>query len=145
MPPFTQGYCREALSWPALRLTTSLSRTDPNVTSVGCRFFLDQMPLSLSKIPPYPVYVDSSVILGQTEGYNTESLNYDGITYMTCRPENNFFPDLEKTKRTDLIYFCSPNNPTGAVASYDQLKQLVDFAKKNGFHNSLRCCLRMLY
>ena len=50
---------------------------------------------------------------------------------MSCLPENNFFPDLENTKRTDLIYFCSPNNPTGAVATKEQLAKLVEFAKKN--------------
>ena len=37
-----------------------------------------------------------------------------------------------QTKRTDIIFFCSPNNPTGAAATRDQLKQLVDFARKNG-------------
>jgi LL-diaminopimelate aminotransferase len=50
---------------------------------------------------------------------------------MSCVPENNFFPDLTKLERTDLIYCCSPNNPTGAVATHAQLKQLVEFAKKN--------------
>lgn len=37
-----------------------------------------------------------------------------------------------QTKRTDIIFFCSPNNPTGAAATRDQLKQLVEFARKNG-------------
>lgn len=39
---------------------------------------------------------------------------------------------LPQTKRTDIIFFCSPNNPTGAAATRDQLKQLVEFARKNG-------------
>jgi LL-diaminopimelate aminotransferase len=39
---------------------------------------------------------------------------------------------LLQTKRTDIIFFCSPNNPTGAAATRDQLKQLVEFARKNG-------------
>jgi LL-diaminopimelate aminotransferase len=81
--------------------------------------------------PAYPVYVDGSVIIGATGEYNAASKNFDGIVYMPCTPANNFFPDLAKTPRTDLIYFCSPNNPTGAVASKAQLKQLVDFARKN--------------
>eukprot|EP00871_Galdieria_phlegrea_P002567 jgi/Galph1/3310/GphlegSOOS_G1987.1 len=80
--------------------------------------------------PAYPVYVDTAVILGQT-GPKINQL-YEGIHYMTCRPENNFFPDLEKTKRTDVIFFCSPNNPTGAVATRQQLEALVSFAKRNG-------------
>ena len=51
---------------------------------------------------------------------------------MRCRPENGFSPDLSKVPRTDIIFFCSPNNPTGAAASRDQLTQLVKFAKDNG-------------
>lgn len=51
---------------------------------------------------------------------------------MSCRPENNFFPDLSTTSRTDIIFLCSPNNPTGHAASRQQLKQLVEFAKANG-------------
>lgn len=80
--------------------------------------------------PAYPVYVDSSVIMGMTGDYN--GTNFDGITYMECRPENDFFPDLSKAARTDIIFFCSPNNPTGSAATREQLTQLVDFAKKNG-------------
>ncbi len=80
--------------------------------------------------PSYPVYVDGSVIMGATGNYNTKK-QFDNIVYMTCRPENNFFPDLKNTPRTDLIYFCSPNNPTGAVATREQLQELVAFAKKN--------------
>jgi LL-diaminopimelate aminotransferase len=81
--------------------------------------------------PTYPVYVDTGVILGQSSGYDKEHAHYRGITYMRCTPENDFFPDLDKLPRTDLIYFCSPNNPTGSVATYEQLEKLVKFAKKN--------------
>lgn len=81
--------------------------------------------------PSYPVYVDGSVIAGVTGDYDENRSQFANITYMACRPENNFFPDLERLPATDLIYFCSPNNPTGAVASREQLKALVDFARKN--------------
>jgi LL-diaminopimelate aminotransferase len=81
--------------------------------------------------PAYPVYVDGSVILGATRGYNQKQALFDGIVYMSCNPKNNFFPDLADLPRTDLIYFCSPNNPTGAVSSIEQLEQLVKFAIKN--------------
>jgi LL-diaminopimelate aminotransferase len=81
--------------------------------------------------PAYPVYVDGSVIIGATGDYNKEKELFDNIVYMPCTVENEFFPNLEKTPKTDLIYFCSPNNPTGTVATKEQLKQLVDFAKKN--------------
>lgn len=81
--------------------------------------------------PAYPVYVDTSIVLGQTREYNSKHASYEGITYMRCHPANDFFPDLTSVPRTDLIYFCSPNNPTGAVANHSQLEQLVAFAKKN--------------
>ncbi|MFC1769378.1 LL-diaminopimelate aminotransferase [Nanoarchaeota archaeon] len=81
--------------------------------------------------PSYPVYVDGSVIQGSTKEYQKDKDQFEGIEYFECNPENNFFPDISNLPKTDLIYFCSPNNPTGAVATKEQLKQLVDFAKKN--------------
>lgn len=70
--------------------------------------------------PTYPVYVDGSIVQGVKE-----------IIPMPCTPENNFFPNFKEVPRTDLIYFCSPNNPTGAVATKSQLEELVRFAKAN--------------
>lgn len=78
--------------------------------------------------PAYPVYVDSNVIAGRT-GEATEG-NYSGLVYMPCTAENNFFPALPEGK-VDLIYLCSPNNPTGAVATKEQLKTFVDYALAN--------------
>ena len=46
--------------------------------------------------PSYPVYVDSSVIMGMTGEYDESSKGFGNLTYMVCRPENNFFPDLSK-------------------------------------------------
>ncbi len=80
--------------------------------------------------PAYPVYVDGSVIVGAAGKNN--GTGYEGVTYMPCTPENDFFPDLSVVEPNSLIYFCSPNNPTGAVATKEQLKKLVDFANKNG-------------
>merc|ERR1719424_1777337 len=51
---------------------------------------------------------------------------------MKCGPENGFLPDLEKAERADVVYFCSPNNPTGAAATREQLEQLVAWAKERG-------------
>jgi LL-diaminopimelate aminotransferase len=81
--------------------------------------------------PSYPVYVDGSVISGVTGDFDEARGQFADIAYMRCCPENNFFPDLKALPRTDLIYFCSPNNPTGAVATREQLKELVEFARKN--------------
>ncbi|PIA58175.1 hypothetical protein AQUCO_00500240v1 [Aquilegia coerulea] len=82
--------------------------------------------------PSYPAYVDSSVIMGQTGQFQTDVEKYGNIEYMRCTPENGFFPDLSKVSRTDVIFFCSPNNPTGSAATREQLTRLVQFAKKNG-------------
>ncbi len=81
--------------------------------------------------PAYPVYIDSSVMYGKTENYNEKTNTFGSIVYLPCTPENNFFPDLSKIRKVDVIFFCSPNNPTGAVATREQLQQLVDYARKN--------------
>lgn len=81
--------------------------------------------------PSYPVYIDTGVILGQSEEFHHISRQYQGVSYLACLPENQFFPSLDHLSSCDLIYFCSPNNPTGAVATRAQLKKLVDFARKN--------------
>ncbi|KAF5936901.1 hypothetical protein HYC85_024407 [Camellia sinensis] len=82
--------------------------------------------------PSFPAYIDSSVIIGQAGGFEDETGKYQNIVYMKCGPQNHFFPDLSNTLRTDVIFFCSPNNPTGHAASREQLEQLVEFAKENG-------------
>ncbi|KAL9251128.1 LL-diaminopimelate aminotransferase, chloroplastic-like protein [Drosera capensis] len=82
--------------------------------------------------PSYPAYVDSSVIMGQTGLFQKDVQKFGKIEYMRCTPENGFFPDLSSVGRTDVIFFCSPNNPTGATATREQLTRLVKFAKENG-------------
>ena len=81
--------------------------------------------------PAYPVYIDSTVMYGKTGKYNESRKRFENIVYMPCNPENNFFPDLKKIPKADVIFFCSPNNPTGAVAARQQLKELVEYARKN--------------
>lgn len=76
-------------------------------------------------------YVDSGIILGQTGEFITNTGKFGGIEYMKCGPENLFFPDLS-IPRTNVIFFCSPNNPTGHAASKHQLEQLVKVARSNG-------------
>jgi LL-diaminopimelate aminotransferase len=82
--------------------------------------------------PAYPVYVDGSVIAGAAGPAKADGTGYEGISYLPCTAANGFFPDLKSAPATDLIYFCSPNNPTGACASRGQLEELVAFARKNG-------------
>ncbi|MBO93452.1 MAG: LL-diaminopimelate aminotransferase [Opitutales bacterium] len=78
--------------------------------------------------PAYPVYVDSNVIAGRT-GSATKGA-YEGLVYMPCTEENGFFPAVPEEK-VDLIYICSPNNPTGAVATKEQLATFIDYARAN--------------
>ncbi len=82
--------------------------------------------------PAYPVYVDGSVIAGAAQGLNDNGIGHKGITYMPCTPKNKFFPDLSVVKPNSLIYFCSPNNPTGAVSTREELQKLVEFSLAKG-------------
>lgn len=70
--------------------------------------------------------------MGQTGEFQKDAEKYGKIEYMRCTAENGFFPDLSTVARTDIIFFCSPNNPTGAAATREQLTRLVQFAKDNG-------------
>jgi LL-diaminopimelate aminotransferase len=79
--------------------------------------------------PVYPVYVDSNVMAGRT-GDGDEIGRYGGLTYLPISATNGFCAEIP-TEKVDLIYLCFPNNPTGAVASRDQLKAWVDYACAN--------------
>ena len=80
--------------------------------------------------PAYPVYVDSNVVSGRSGGFNAEMGHYDGFVYMPGSAETNFFPAVPSEK-VDLMYICSPNNPTGAVASHEQLAEYVEYARRH--------------
>ena len=79
--------------------------------------------------PVYPVYVDTNVMAGHT-GEADASGAYAGITYLPCTAQNGFIPEPPK-ERVDVIYLCSPNNPTGATASRAQLEAWVKYALAN--------------
>ncbi|MCP9787260.1 LL-diaminopimelate aminotransferase [Cyanobium sp. N5-Cardenillas] len=76
--------------------------------------------------PVYPVYVDSNVMAGRT-GEADDGGRYGGLTYLPITAANGFVAPLPE-QPVDLIYLCFPNNPTGAVAAREQLKQWVDYA-----------------
>jgi LL-diaminopimelate aminotransferase len=80
--------------------------------------------------PSYPVYVDGSVLIGAAGPW--EGTGYGGITYLPCTAENGYFPDVERLPENGLFYFCSPNNPTGAAATREQLTVLVEGAVRKG-------------
>jgi LL-diaminopimelate aminotransferase len=79
--------------------------------------------------PVYPVYNDTNVMIGRT-GEADDQGYYAGIHYMPCTGANNFTPAIPDEK-VDVIYLCYPNNPTGAVATRDDLKKWVDYARAN--------------
>lgn len=70
--------------------------------------------------PSYPAYVDANVMAGRR------------IVHLSSSEENGFLPEPKEEEMADLIYICSPNNPTGAVYSRTQLQKWVDFANRNG-------------
>ena len=78
--------------------------------------------------PVYPVYVDTNVMAGRT-GPGDERGQYSGIVYMPATAENGFVPQ-PPDKPVDLIYLCFPNNPTGAVATKEDLTRWVEYARE---------------
>src|SRR6056297_992731 len=79
--------------------------------------------------PVYPVYADTTVMSGKT-GACQPNGHYEGIVYMPCTIENDFVPELPE-ETPDLIFLCYPNNPMGTVATKEELKKWVDFAREN--------------
>lgn len=69
--------------------------------------------------PVYPVYVDTNTMAGRK------------IIYIDANAQNDFLPLPDKSVKADIIYLCSPNNPTGAVYNKEQLKVWVDYANEN--------------
>ena len=82
--------------------------------------------------PVYPVYLDTNVMAGRSGDYDAAKGVYAGITYLPCTAENEFTPEFPAEKAPDLIYLCSPNNPTGAVMRKEALQRWVDYANENG-------------
>jgi LL-diaminopimelate aminotransferase len=79
--------------------------------------------------PVYPVYVDTNVMAGHTGPVGPDG-RYEGIVYLPCRADNNFVPE-PPAEHVDLVYLCFPNNPTGAVASREQLVRWVEYARQH--------------
>ncbi len=79
--------------------------------------------------PVYPVYVDTNVMAGRT-GAADEWGRFAGLVYIPTNAENNFVPAIP-AGHVDLIYLCFPNNPTGMVATREQLTRWVEYARAN--------------
>ena len=79
--------------------------------------------------PVYPVYVDSNVMAGRTGAAGADG-RYPGLVYLVGNEANGFQPS-PPTEPVDFVYLCSPNNPTGTVATRAQLEAWVAWAKRN--------------
>jgi LL-diaminopimelate aminotransferase len=79
--------------------------------------------------PVYPVYVDSNVMAGRTGAPGADG-RYPGLTYLVGTEANGFQPD-PPNEPVDVVYLCSPNNPTGTVATRAQLEKWVAWAKQH--------------
>ncbi len=79
--------------------------------------------------PVYPVYVDTNVMAGRS-GAGGDDGRYAGIRYLVANEANGFVPDPPR-ERADLVFLCTPNNPTGAVATREQLSRWVAWARAN--------------
>jgi LL-diaminopimelate aminotransferase len=80
--------------------------------------------------PVYPVYVDTNVMAGHT-GPASASGAYEGLVYLPCTKSNDFVPEVP-SERVDLIYLCFPNNPTGSIATREQLERWVKYSLSAG-------------
>ncbi|RKI64760.1 LL-diaminopimelate aminotransferase [bacterium 1xD42-67] len=81
--------------------------------------------------PVYPVYVDTNAMAGRAGEYQEALGRWNRLIYMPCVESNGFAPEPPK-EIPDIIYICSPNNPTGAVMDKNQLKVWVDYANTHG-------------
>ncbi|MBR4591993.1 MAG: LL-diaminopimelate aminotransferase, partial [Elusimicrobiaceae bacterium] len=78
--------------------------------------------------PVYPVYLDTNVMAGRTQDYHNG--RFGGLIYLPCLEENRFLPQLP-TQHADVIYLCSPNNPTGAAMTKPELRKWVEYAQEH--------------
>ena len=79
--------------------------------------------------PVYPVYLDTNVMAGRTGALSADG-HFDGVVYLPCTEANDFSP-LPPDEKVDLVYLCSPNNPTGTVLTREALTRWVDYAHAN--------------
>lgn len=80
----------------------------------------DRSATALVIEPAYPAYVDANVMAGRK------------ILHLSSDERNGFLPRPDQSVKADILYICSPNNPTGAAYNKEQLKEWVDFAADNG-------------
>ena len=126
MPECGAPFLRETIGMHYRKRGIQLSDDEVFVSSGASDELGDMLDLfdrscsALVMEPAYPAYVDANVMAGRT------------VIRLPSGAENGFLPEPCDSARADLIYLCSPNNPTGAVFTKEQLGRWVDFANQNG-------------
>ncbi len=126
MPECGAPFLREAIAKYYAEKGVSLSSDEVFVSSGASDELgdiLDLFERSSSALviePAYPAYVDANVMAGRN------------IIHLASGKENQFLPEPDDHLKADILYICSPNNPTGAVFSKTQLQKWVDYANQNG-------------
>ena len=126
MPECGAPFLREAIAAHYGRRGASLSVDEVFVSSGASDELGDLLDLfdrqssALIMEPAYPAYVDANVMAGRK------------IVHLPSGEWNGFLPEPGGEARADLIYICSPNNPTGAAFPREKLSRWVDFANENG-------------
>ena len=126
MPECGADFLREAIAEYYEKKGVSLSSEEVFVSSGASDELGDILDLfeqsgcALVIEPAYPAYVDANVMSGRK------------IVRLVSGEENGFLPAPDEETDADLLYICSPNNPTGAVFSREQLQAWVDYANRKG-------------
>lgn len=126
MPECGAPFLREAIAGYYAEKNVALSPDEIFVSSGASDELGDILDLfdpkstALVMEPAYPAYVDANVIAGRN------------IVHLPAGEENGFLPEPDENIQADLLYICSPNNPTGAVFSREKLQAWIDFANKHG-------------
>ena len=126
MPECGAPFLREAIAQHYRKRGVTLSPEEVFVSSGASDELGDILDLfdrsnrALIMEPAYPAYVDANIMAGRE------------ILHLPSGPENQFLPLPEEGLEAELVYICSPNNPTGAAYSREQLSRWVDWANARG-------------
>ncbi|MBO7663973.1 MAG: LL-diaminopimelate aminotransferase [Clostridia bacterium] len=126
MPECGAPFLREAIAAFYLKRNVQLAADEVFVSSGASDELGDLLDLfdrknrALIMEPAYPAYVDANIMAGRE------------ILHLPSGPDNHFLPLPEDSLQADLIYICSPNNPTGAAYNRDQLSRWVQWANERG-------------
>lgn len=126
LPECGAPFLREAIAAHYAKRGVSLAADEVFVSSGASdelgdiQDLFDRSNTALIMEPAYPAYVDANVMAGRT------------IVHLSSGEKDGFLPMPDECAKADLIYLCSPNNPTGSVFNREQLQGWVDFANENG-------------